>query len=155
MTFTVFGVPQPQGSAKAFMPKGARFPVVTSDNPQLKGWRHLVAAEASRALAGGRGVCLDGPIRVCAEFYLPRPKSLARKHRAHLTRPDVDKLARGVLDALTGVLWRDDAQVVQLKVTKAYAGVGESPCAVISITPIESPLFATVERNVPGVPATV
>jgi crossover junction endodeoxyribonuclease RusA len=135
LTFTVFGVPQPQGSAKAFMPKGARFPIVTSDNPQLKGWRQLVAESASRALSG-HGVFIAGPIRVCADFYLPRPKSLAKKDRAHMTRPDVDKCARAILDALTKVIWHDDAQVVQLKVTKAYAAVGESPCAVISVTPL-------------------
>lgn len=134
IAFTVFGVAQPQGSAKAFMPKGARFPVVTSDNTNLKGWRQLVAAEASRALGGGRGQCTDGPVRVCVDFFLARPKALAKKDRAHTTRPDADKLARAVLDALTKVLWLDDAQVVQLKVTKAYAGHGESPCAVIAVT---------------------
>jgi Holliday junction resolvase RusA-like endonuclease len=36
------------------------------------------------------------------------------------SRPDVDKLARAVLDALTGVLYRDDGQVVTLDVTKRY-----------------------------------
>lgn len=135
IVFTVFGIAQPQGSAKAFMPKGARFPTVTSDNPQLKGWRQLVAQSASAALDGA-GMLLDGPIRIVAAFYLPRPKSLGMKSRAHLTRPDVDKLARAIGDALTGVLWRDDSQVVQLKVTKAYAGVGESPRAVIAVTPL-------------------
>jgi crossover junction endodeoxyribonuclease RusA len=135
LVFTVFGVAQPQGSAKAFMPKGARFPIVTSDNPQLKGWRQLVAQAASRALKGA-GVFLEGPVRVCADFSLPRPKSIGGKPKAHVTRPDVDKLARAVGDALTGVVWRDDSQVVQLKVTKAYARVGESPHAVIAVSEI-------------------
>lgn len=127
-----YGVPQPQGSAKAFMPKGARYPVVTSDNPQLKGWRQLVAAEASRALQG-TGQLLDGPVQVCAVFYLPRPKALKAQARPHVTRPDVDKLARAIGDALTGVVWRDDAQVVQWQVSKVYAGVGESPRADIVV----------------------
>jgi Holliday junction resolvase RusA-like endonuclease len=143
IVFTVFGIAQPQGSARAFMPKGARFPVITTDNKQLKGWRQLVAQEVSRALNGRAassqwpaGQLLDGPIRIVAAFYLPRPKSLRGKPKAHLTRPDVDKLARAVGDALIGVLWRDDSQVVQLKVTKEYAGVGESPRAVIAVTPL-------------------
>jgi len=35
------------------------------------------------------------------------------------TRPsDLDKLVRAVLDALTGIVWKDDAQVVALKATK-------------------------------------
>lgn len=135
LVFTVFGVAQPQGSAKAFMPKGARFPIVTSDNPQLKGWRQLVAQAASQALEGA-GQFEDGPVRLVAEFHLPRPKALGKKARAHMTRPDVDKLARAIGDALTGVVWRDDSQVVQLKVSKCYAGVGESPRAVIAVTPL-------------------
>lgn len=133
LVFTVFGVAQPQGSAKAFMPKNARFPIVTSDNPQLKGWRQLVAQAASRALEGS-GIFLEGPIQVCADFYLPRPKSIGGKPKAHLTRPDVDKLSRAIGDALTGVLYRDDSQITQLKVTKAYARVGESPHAVIAVS---------------------
>lgn len=135
LVFTVFGVAQPQGSARAFMPKGSRFPIVTSDNPQLKGWRQLVAQAASQALAGA-GQFEEGPVRVVAEFYLPRPKSLKDKPAPHMTRPDVDKLARAIGDALTGVVWRDDSQVVQLKVSKFYAGVGESPRAVIAVTPL-------------------
>lgn len=135
LTFVVFGVAQPQGSAKAFMPRGARFPVVTSDNPQVKGWRQLVAQAASAAL-NGSGQLTEGAVRVVAEFYLPRPKSLAKKTLAHMTRPDVDKLARAISDALTGVVWRDDSQVVQLKVSKFYAAPGDSPRAVIAVSPI-------------------
>lgn len=133
LSFTVYGVAQPQGSAKAFMPKGARFPVVTSDNPQLKGWRHLVAAEASRSL-NGAGLNMHGPVSVDAHFYLPRPKALGKRAKPHITRPDADKLARGVLDALTGVIWRDDSQVESLVVTKQYAGIGESPRALIRVS---------------------
>jgi Holliday junction resolvase RusA-like endonuclease len=138
LVFTVVGVAQPQGSAKAFMRKGKQHPIVTSDNTQLKGWRQLVAHAASQALRDDRRCTFfEGAGPVCADFYLPRPKSLGAKVRAHMTRPDVDKLARAINDALTGVVWRDDSQVVQLKVTKAYARVGESPCAVIAVRPVE------------------
>src|SRR6185369_17739711 len=40
--FVVLGIAQPKGSARAFMPKGARFPVVTSDNRNLKAWERSV-----------------------------------------------------------------------------------------------------------------
>lgn len=133
IAFTVFGVPQPQGSTRAFMRKGARFPIVTSDNPKLKGWRQLVAEGASRALAGGRGVQFDGPVKISASFFLARPKSLKGKVAPHLTRPDTDKLLRGLGDALSGVLYRDDSQVVHVDVTKAYAGPDESPRVVVSV----------------------
>lgn len=136
LTFTVFGVAQPQGSSKAFMPKGARFPVVTSDNPKIKGWRQLVAEAASHALRG-RGQLCEGPVMLSIRFYLPRPKSLANKDRAHVTRPDVDKLCRAVSDALTSVAYRDDSQIVGLHAEKRYAGPGESPRAVVIVTPLE------------------
>ena len=61
-------------------------------------------------------------------FAFLRPKSVSKKKRPYVTvKPDVDKLARAVLDAMTGVVFRDDAQVVKLEVEKQYsamAGVG-------------------------------
>jgi Holliday junction resolvase RusA-like endonuclease len=132
IVFTAIGKPEPQGSARAFMPKGARYPVVTSDNPKLKAWRRDVAQAARQAY---RGALIEGPVRVVAAFYLPRPQRL-RWDRAHVTRPDADKLGRAIGDSLSGVIYRDDGQVTQCKFTKAYAGVGESPRAVIAVTPL-------------------
>lgn len=134
--FEVIGLPQPQGSARAFTYRraadkgggvGAR---VDSDNPKLKAWRQQVALAARQV---HRGAPLAGPIRIVAAFYLYRPKDL-RHDKAHVTRPDVDKLGRGIGDALTGVLYQDDGQVTQFKVTKQYAAAGESPRAVIAVT---------------------
>src|SRR5512139_3205687 len=48
--FLVFGEAQPQGSARAFVPNGHSRPIITSDNPQLKSWRMLVAESANEAL---------------------------------------------------------------------------------------------------------
>lgn len=136
LEFTVYGVAQPKGSARAFVPKGWTRAVVTSDNPKGKGWQQLVAEAASRALAG-RGELYEGAIRLTVGFYLPRPKSLKRSVTAHLKRPDLDKLLRSVKDALTQVVWQDDAQVVQVKATKQYADAGEAPCAVVVVTPLD------------------
>ena len=136
LSFVAFGIPQPQGSAKAFMPKGGRFPIVTSDNKHLKGWRQLVAEAASAALRG-HGQMADGPVTVTATFYLPRPKSLGKKSKAHVTRPDVDKLARSIGDALTGVVFRDDAQIVGLHVQKCYAASSASPRAEVTVAELE------------------
>jgi crossover junction endodeoxyribonuclease RusA len=127
--FVVAGVPQPQGSTRAFMRPGMRYPVVTSTTKGLHSWRHLIATEAART-----GIALQGPIAMRAAFYLPRPKSLGKKTKPHLTRPDLDKLVRSVGDALSGVCYRDDAQIVDLHVWKHYAGVGEPPRVEISLT---------------------
>ncbi len=133
VVFTVYGKAEPQGSARAFMPrKGGRFPTVTSDNPKLKGWRKDVARACPRPRE-----LMKGPVRLMVAFYLPRPKALRARPTPHTKKPDVDKLARGICDALTQVVWEDDSQVAQMKVTKEYAGVGESPRAVIVVTPLQ------------------
>lgn len=141
ITFTVFGIAQPKGSTRAFVPKGWKRPIVTTDNPKSKGWQQLVAEAASRAL-NGTGVLFEGAIRLDVEFYLPRPKSLPRRTTDHLKKPDLDKLVRSSKDALTGVVWRDDAQVIDLHARKRYSDSGESPRAVITIEPL-----ADVERT--------
>ena len=46
------------------------------------------------------------------------------------TMPDIDKLARCALDALTGIVFRDDAQIVDLHATKRY---GEPERAELTI----------------------
>ena len=122
--FDVYGVPQPKGSAKAFMPRGARFPVVTNDNPNTKAWERAIR-DAAQPHAG---TLLLGGVNVACCFELPRPKSLPKKVQQHLKKPDIDKLARSVLDALTGILWRDDSQVVSLTVTKQYAAPTNPAC---------------------------
>jgi hypothetical protein len=42
----------------------------------------------------------------------------------HVVKPDLDKLVRAVGDALTGILYRDDAQIVSLNASKRFAGLG-------------------------------
>lgn len=133
LTFTVFGKAQPQGSARAFLPRGSKRPVVTSDNPNVKEWRTQVAWEAAAALRAAGGTILTGPVRVMARFALVRPKSLPKKVVHHVKKPDLDKLTRAVGDAITGVLFHDDSQIVQWKVEKVYAADGQAPQAVIVV----------------------
>ncbi len=122
VAFRVAGMPRPQGSTRAFM-HGDK-PVITSTTKGLGPWRDAIGWEARRA--GGR--MLTGAVRIEATFLLPRPKSdtLASGRLAASAleypakRPDIDKLARALLDALTGVAYRDDSQVVALVVGKRY-----------------------------------
>jgi Holliday junction resolvase RusA-like endonuclease len=61
-----------------------------------------------------------GPVKVQITFHLPRPKSRPKRHTHPDVRPDLDKLQRAVLDALTGIAWRDDAQVCAIAAEKCY-----------------------------------
>jgi Holliday junction resolvase RusA-like endonuclease len=126
--FTVFGVPQPQGSTRAFMAGGR--PIITSSNKNLGQWRQLIS-DVSQKYA----TMHEGAVWVHLEFILPRPKSLAKKQTRHTKRPDVDKLIRAVCDSLTGIMWHDDSQVVEVWARKFYCHPDDDPqpCVRISL----------------------
>ncbi len=86
LQFEVFGTPQPQGSARAFVVKGRA--VVTSANPALKDWRNLIASAAREAMQGLPPE--EGAVEVEVVFWLARPKSVKRE--SVTVKPDVDKL---------------------------------------------------------------
>lgn len=119
----VRGVPQPKGSVRAFIQDG--HPIVTSTTKGLKSWQNAIAFVLQSAWDGPP---LDGAVSVELTFYLLRPASVPERRRPwpHV-RPDVDKLARAALDAMKGIVFRDDAQVCELVARKVYgkeAGVG-------------------------------
>lgn len=76
----------------------------------------------------------DGAVDVAVIFYIQRPKSKPRKKAEYPTgRPDVDNYAKLVLDALNGIVWVDDRQVVNLSCFKRYADDMASPCIEINV----------------------
>lgn len=117
MTFVVFGAPATKGSTVSFM--GARGVVTKADCRTLAAWTQAVGW-AARA-AGIRPAPKEASVKVSAIFQFVRPASKAK--RVHpVVKPDVDKIGRALLDALTGVAYIDDAQVVQLQMWKVYGG---------------------------------
>jgi Holliday junction resolvase RusA-like endonuclease len=128
ISFTTLGVPTPQGSMKAFMPKGAKHPVVTTDNKKLKPWRQEVAGCAINAMAGIPPT--DGAVELAVRFYFQKPKSTPKRVTEMITKPDVDKLIRGICDALKGIVYRDDSQVVFKAGSKEF---GTPPRAEIEL----------------------
>jgi crossover junction endodeoxyribonuclease RusA len=136
VTFRVIGKAEPKGSIKAFIPKGWTRPVLTSTNAKVKGWQQLVAEQAQTVAGDGLFV---GPVALGVAFQLPRPQSLPKRVQHHTKKPDLDKLARALKDALKGVLYNDDAQVVVLYARKVYAPVGAAPSAVVTIADAVDP----------------
>lgn len=65
------------------------------------------------------------------------------------TRPDVDNLAKLVLDAMTasGRFWRDDGQVARLEVKKRHAREGERACVVVAVGPLPRRPFRKSEQR--------
>ena len=114
----VRGVPQPQGS-KTPGRRSDGTPFLREANPNLKDWRTAVGFVLQ---SEWHGPPLDGPLSVEFNFGLLRPKSVSEKRRPHPTvKPDLDKLERAVMDALTGIVIVDDALVVELHSTKEYS----------------------------------
>jgi crossover junction endodeoxyribonuclease RusA len=133
LTFVVWGEPIPKGSTKAFVVKGrAR---VTNDNPRTRNWQALITDAAQ--LHVGDEPPLTGPLEVTLRFTLPRPKTVKRPHP--IVKPDIDKLARAGLDALTGCVFLDDAQVLSLSAGKVYVGHPSAlrqPGLVVEVVPV-------------------
>lgn len=129
VAIVVHGVPVPQGS----MVRGSRGGVHASNDARLKPWRSTIFAAAVEAM-DGRDLWA-GPVAVDLVFTVARPKGHWRTGRRSgelrpsapatpTSNPDLDKLTRAVLDALTGTVFRDDAQVVDLQAAKRYGTPG-------------------------------
>ena len=67
---------------------------------------------------------LSGPLEMTLDFYLQRPQSLPVNVNYMTKRPDADNLAKSVMDALEGVIYEHDAQVVVLHIVKQYGTPG-------------------------------
>jgi len=133
ISFTVHGVPVPQGSKRALVHRSTgRAVVIEQGGARHRDWRADVKAAAHEAMTE-YAVRLDngenwflprsGPVGVSICFTVPKPKSAPKTRRTWPDRrPDLDKLVRAVLDAITGEVIADDAQVVTLYCGKVYPG---------------------------------
>jgi crossover junction endodeoxyribonuclease RusA len=134
---TVRGIPAPQGSKTQWGAESSK---------KVRPWREAVRGKAQDALDNGEQP-IAGPVAVRIAFYLPRPKShyYTGKRAGVLRddapdycdkRPDVDKLVRSTLDALTSAgAYADDARVARLIVDKKY-GSDTFVGAVIMLGPV-------------------
>jgi Holliday junction resolvase RusA-like endonuclease len=111
--FRADGIPVPQGSMKVINGR-----VLHSQGSALAVWRSTIAWSAKQAGA----IPIADPIQMTLVFIMPRPKTVKREFPS--VAPDLDKLIRAALDALTGVAYLDDGQVVEIHAHKIY---GSSP----------------------------
>jgi Holliday junction resolvase RusA-like endonuclease len=145
-TLSIPGVPVPQprqrvavlaGHAMNYTP--AAHPVNAFKAAAKLAWRDQCGTVAPAV----------GPVRLTAFFVLPKPASRTRRKDAGRklyisVKPDLDNLAKALLDALTGLAWRDDAQVADLILTKTYVVTGpdgvpiEQPRVDVIVTELET-----------------
>ena len=163
LEFRVAGVPQPKGS-KAIIGRHVRIagrlavvapqliesadqPTKTHRRGRLRRWQAKVRAAASAAWrrAFGEQVPWDCSCELAVEFVLPRPAGdwlrpgqlRAGAREDCEVKPDLSKLVRAVEDALTGVVYTDDARVVRYGETwKRYAAWGGHGGAIVKVRPL-------------------
>ena len=130
------GLPVPQPRAKATR-RGSHAAVYTPTNADA--WKAKIAHEVAEVVKAP----MVGALRVHLRFRFPRPKSHfgAKGLRPtapeyHTGRPDVDNLAKAILDALRGIAWTDDGQVSILRVSKTYK---DTPGVEVEIRPAAEP----------------
>lgn len=105
----------------------------------------IVAFKATTKLAAQQvyvGPPLDCALRCNLLFVMPRTKGQIWKKKPmprlrHAKKPDCDNLAKSVWDALSGLIWVDDSQVCESRITKVIAAGSEQPHVLITITPFK------------------
>lgn len=121
--FTVYGEPQGKARARTVRSGGK----VHSFTPQKTADYEELVRRAWLA-SGETGYFNKTPIAVKILAYFQIPKSVSKKKREEMLddfvrptkKPDADNIAKIICDGLNGIAYGDDAQVVDLEVTKYW-----------------------------------
>ena len=135
-SFVVYSKAAPQGS-KRFLGKG----VMVESSKRVKPFRQDVRYAALDSIP--EDWPMDKPMRVHYRFHFKRPSShLTTKGNLTKSAPlhptgrnvgDIEKLARAVSDALSGVAFTDDSQVIEMRLEKSY---DDRDLVVVTIEPV-------------------
>jgi Holliday junction resolvase RusA-like endonuclease len=87
------------------------------------------------------GAPLDGPVTVGVEIAVEVPQSWSKRKRADAlagglwptSKPDLDNCVKLIADALNGIVWRDDKQIVRMVVGKRYAETAQTVLTVAEV----------------------
>jgi Holliday junction resolvase RusA-like endonuclease len=133
LTFSIPGTPVAKGRPK-FARRGAF--ISTYTDSKTASYENLVKVKAEEAM-DGRDMIIGAAAVKLFLFVAPPASWSQKKQRSALagelhptSKPDIDNVAKGVLDACNGIVWADDKQVVQLEAIKRYAAL---PGAVIEV----------------------
>lgn len=120
ITFVVPG--QPQGKGRARSTKSGRHYTPA----KTVAYERLIAACADDVVGELEGMTGPVELHVIAVFGVPASWSKKKREAAlqwdtyPTVKPDADNIAKAVCDALNGVVWLDDSQVVDCRVKKVY-----------------------------------
>lgn len=108
------------------------------DPPKVKNFKNLLRSLAVHQYSRPP---LLGPLSVSLTFYRPVQKSISQSERERrlsnkskpVVKPDTDNYIKATLDALNGVLWHDDSQIVKITGEKRYS---DHPKITVSVKPV-------------------
>lgn len=134
----VYGEPiaQPRPTADG-RGKFVRMIAAKSGSPVIP-FKAEISLRVRRAMANLKLIPASGPVFLELDLVWQRNKKDVKNNPTRrlwkATRPDCDNVAKAVLDALTGVLFVDDNQIVGLAVRKYFGAIGESAHVRIGLT---------------------
>ena len=135
MTFELLGHPQGKGRARSSVQGG----FVRHYTPAAtRSYEGMIREAARQEMAGREPTDQPVYVRLTAIFDVPKSFSKIKRARAlgndlvPAKRPDLDNIAKAFLDAMNGVVFHDDCQVVRHDFAKVY---GPAPKVVVTVTP--------------------
>ena len=129
IAFEVSGTPAPQGSKKAFLHPITKRILMMESSAKVKPWRQAVADTAASFMRAEGLEPFAGPVEMAVTYFLRPPQKHYRKDGSlrpgspYLVsnKPDLSKLQRSTEDALTGICYNDDSQIVRMILDKVYS----------------------------------
>ena len=125
--FVIDGKPQGKARARTFYnPKLGRVQSMTPENTVL--YENLVKQSFVQQADKDARWFTKEPLAVYITAFYPIPASTTKKDRQLICsgklfptkKPDADNVAKVICDALNGVAYGDDTQIIKLSILKAY-----------------------------------
>jgi len=134
--YEVLGIPTAKGRARSVR-RGKFIAHVTPEKT-----RNAEQSFLAQALPYKPAIPFEGALKVSLAFIMPIPTSKSKKWKGEAMagsvlptkKPDIDNLAKLVLDSLNGVFWLDDKNVVELLCSKRYGAI---PMTVVTIETVD------------------
>jgi Holliday junction resolvase RusA-like endonuclease len=126
--FTVYGEPVAKGRPR-FAKRGNYVQAYTP--VKTKTYEDEVRLLATKAK--GSGSTLEGSVSVFIYISFSVPKSYSKRKledclsgkEKHTKKPDLDNVAKAIIDGMNGIIFKDDSQITSLHVTKVYGEVSK------------------------------
>lgn len=132
--FTVPGQPIAKGRPRMAVRGGHARAYTPAKTVAYEG---LIALAGQQAMDGAAPLSGAVSLDVVAWFAIPAswPKkrkaaALAGTDNRHTSKPDGDNVLKAIGDGLNGVVWQDDSQIAEARVSKRY---GETPCVAVTV----------------------